>query len=41
MFVASLMRASISVADEMVIMQGDSAYRMYFITEGKVQIFLN
>jgi hypothetical protein len=41
MFVAHLMRASISVPDEMVIKQGDSALRIYFIIMGQVQILIS
>jgi CRP-like cAMP-binding protein len=41
MFIAHLMRASISVPDEMVIKQGDTAIRIYFIVMGKVQILIN
>ena len=41
MFIAQLMRASISVPDEMIIKQGDSALRIYFITMGKVQIMIS
>lgn len=41
MFIASLMQANIYVADEMIIRQGDTADKIYFIVSGEVQVFMS
>ena len=40
MFIADYMKAQISIADEILLLQGDSAKTLYIITEGSVSVFL-
>ena len=40
MFIADYMKAQISIADEILLIQGDAAKTLYIITEGSVSVFL-
>ena len=40
MLIADFMKGQVSIADEVLLIQGDAAKTLYIITEGSVSVFL-